>query len=62
MTNAPLIARTLLRLLAFVLVASGQFAEDQVSFIYQNADLAAAASLAVSETWLAWEKWRKRNV
>jgi hypothetical protein len=56
--NFPLITRAALRILALVAVTNGYLTEGTASVIYQNADIVAMASLALSELYFAFDKWR----
>jgi|TARA_R110002111_G_scaffold192926_2_gene258965 hypothetical protein len=56
--NFPLITRAALRILALIAVTNGYLTEGTASVIYQNADIVAMASLALSELYFAFDKWR----
>jgi hypothetical protein len=56
--NFPLITRAALRILALIAVTNGYLTESTASVIYQNADIVAMASLALSELYFAFDKWR----
>jgi hypothetical protein len=56
--NFPIITRATLRILALVAVSNGYLTESTASVIYQNADIVAILSLALSETYFAFDKWR----
>ncbi len=54
--DAQLAARAILRVVAFGLVAFGQFTDSEVSWLYQNADVAALAALGGAELWFYIKK------
>ena len=56
--NFPLIARFVLRIVALAAVSNGYLADDTASVLYQNADIVAMLSLALSEAYFAFDKWR----
>ena len=60
--NFPLITRATLRILALAAVANGYLTEDTASVIYKNADIVAMFSLALSEAYFAFDKWRAARV
>lgn len=54
--DAQLAARAILRVVAFGLVAFGQFTDSEVSWLYQNADVVALAALGGAELWFYVKK------
>ena len=54
--DAQLAARAVLRIVAFGLVAFGQFTDIDVSWLYQNADVVALAALGGAEAWFYIKK------
>lgn len=59
--DKQLAARAILRLVAFAMVAAGWFADEDVAFLYQNADIAALTALGLAELWFYGKKLAERG-